>query len=184
MGAFMIDPAIQRVIDADNAYRQLKRDVEREVRQEVRARVQEAFDRRSVAAFYARNQGLSVTRIAHEGLATKNRATADTAIARGGELVGIATPAALRDVGCGEFEWVDDTTVRFTPTAETIAPTLAALDLAAGEYHADFQVAEGRVIPITPGYQPGVGTNPVVRLVAGEDRTTRNRMADWAAKRP
>lgn len=182
MAALTLDPVILRVVEADRAYRMKKLDIEREVREEVRARLEELFDRRGIAAFYAREAGRSVSQIAREGLSTKNRGTADRAIQRGAELVGVATPAALEVHGADEFEWVDATTVRFTPTAETIAPTLAALDLAAGEYHADFEVSEGRIIPITPGWSRETGTNPVVRLVAGEDASTRKRMLEWAGR--
>ncbi|KZE41405.1 hypothetical protein [Microbacterium sp. T32] len=176
--------AIQAVKKADEDYRALRKVVEATVRAEIAKRTQEASDNVARATWAARQAGVGPTRLAREAFGHEGRATVYRYLARGGELAGdTPTVVSAADEVVSEFEWVQPGVVRVQPAAATLAPLLAMLDIdgAGRAFWADFEVVDGRVLPLTEAWTAEEGRNPVVALVIGEDPTYRERVASWAA---
>lgn len=173
----MVMPELQRIIDAHDTLFRLRRDLERELREQMKSRISEAQDRLAVAAYRARESGISISEIANEGMQTKNRATARDAIARGAHLVGLTAPP---DTESAEFRRMKEGRVEVRPDTETLAPVLAALEMQPGDHSAIFELREDRVLPITPLWTPETGRNPVAALVLGPNREYRDRLIEWA----
>lgn len=173
----MVKPELQRIIDARDTLFRLRRDLERELREQVKSHISEAQDRLAVAAYHARESGISISEIANEGMQTKNRATARDAIARGAHLVGLT---ARPDTVSAEFRRMKEGQFEVRPDAETLAPVLTALGLEPGDHSALFELVGGRLQPVTPLWTPETGRNPVAALVLGPNTAYRNRLMEWA----
>lgn len=173
--------ALKRLADADDEYREMKRDLEAIVRAEVKTRLEESKNKRDMLAYAAKQAGLTPTIIAREGLHTTNRTTAYEAIAHG-EAISPNAPIVSIETGkvVAEFDWTEEGYLLVRPDSETLAPVLAALDLEAGDHTATFELVGDRLMPITPIWTPETGRNPVVALVAGPNADYRTRVLEWA----
>lgn len=176
--------ALQAVRQAEKDLQDMRKIVEATVRAEIAKRVQEASDKVSRAVYAAKQAGVGPTAIAREGFGITGRVTTYKHITRGQELAG-HTPlviAAGTEEAVSEFEWVQPGVVRAQPSAAALAPIFEMLDIEpeGRAFWADFEVVDGRVIPLTAAWTAEEGRNPVVALVIGEDATYRDRIASWA----
>lgn len=177
--------ALQAVKRAGDEYRAFRKAVEATVRAEIAERVQEASDKVARATYAARQAGLGPTRIAREAFGHEGRTTVYRYLARGEELAGDSpTVVSAAEEVVSEFEWIQPGVIRVQPAAATLAPLLSMLDIdgAGRAFWADFEIADGRVLPLTEAWTAEEGRNPVVALVIGEDSTYRDRIVEWASK--
>lgn len=176
----MVAPELQRIVDARDTLGRLRRSLEQELREQLEAQISDARDRLAVAAYHGHQSGLSISEIALEGMGTKNRLTARTAIDRGAHLVGLTAPT---DAASAEFRWTNEGQIEVRPDAETLAPVLTALGLEPGDHSAVFELIGDRLQPVTPLWTPETGRNPVAALVLGPNTEYRERVLGWATSK-